>query len=95
MDIFDLLSTVLAIAFLTGGFFPQRIGYMEKYKKALTLWILALILYFPVSAVFNIGVYLSFVARPLGFILSLLSLRQLCLALALRPDGQKKHDANG
>jgi hypothetical protein len=95
MDIFDLLSLVLAIAFLTAGFFPQRIGNMEKYKKALTLWMVALILYFPVSAIFGIGVYLSLVARPLGFILSLLSLRQLCLALALHPDGRKKDDANG
>ena len=81
MDIYEALSLVLAIGFLTAAFFPQRIRNDASYRKAITFWIIALILYFPVSALFQIGVFLSIVARPVGFVLTVLSLRLLCLAL--------------
>jgi hypothetical protein len=84
MDIFDGLSLVLAIAFLTAAFFPQRIHDLAKYRKAISLWIIALVLYFPVSALFQIGVFLSFVARPVGFVLVLVSLQLFCFALMNR-----------
>jgi len=84
MDIFDVLSLILAIGFLIAAFFPYRIQDAAGYRRAITLWIVSLTLYFPVSALFQIGVFLSFVARPVGFILALLSLRALCLALCNR-----------
>jgi hypothetical protein len=81
MDFFDAFSLLLATALLTSGFLRRRIGDIGKYRKALAFFVTALILYYAVSAIFGIGVYLSFVGRPLGFVLGVLSLRFLCLAL--------------
>jgi len=61
-----------------------------RYRKALTLFVWSILLFYPVSAIFMIGVYLSFVAHPLGMVLSVLSIRHLCLALTLQPEPDKK-----
>ena len=65
----------------------------QSREEIIVLFVAALVLYYPVSALFTIGVYLSFVARPLGFVFGVISLRLLCLALiVLTPDlkGDKK-----
>jgi len=54
----------------------------------------ALILYYPVSAFFGVGAYLSFVARPVGFVLGVVSFRFLCLAL-IEPHGSGKGRQQG
>lgn len=81
MDFFNTFSLLLGIGFLAAGLLRQKITDPLKYRKALAFYVAALILYYPVSAIFGIGVYLSFVARPLGFVLGVVSLRLLCLAL--------------
>jgi hypothetical protein len=81
MDIFAALSLLLGAGFLVAAFLKQRIADPTEYRSALTLLLVALILYYPVSALFAVGPYLSFVARPLGFVLLVLSFRGLCLAL--------------
>ena len=89
MDFFGALSLLLAGAFLVSAFFRRRIVDSVAYRKALTQFLAALILYYPVSALFAVGVYVSFVARPLGFVLGVISLRFLCLAL-IAPQGSGK-----
>lgn len=80
MDFFSALSLLLASGFLVTGFLRPRMIDPAAYRKALTLLLAALILYYPVSALFAVGVYLSFVARPVGFVLGVVSFRLLCLA---------------
>jgi hypothetical protein len=81
MDIFAALSLLIGAGFLVAAFLKQRIADPTEYRSALTLLLVALILYYPVSSLFVVGVYLSFVVRPLGFVLLALSFRGLCLAL--------------
>jgi hypothetical protein len=81
MDFFSAFSLLLVGAFLVSAFLRQRIVDPAAYRKALALLLAALILYYPISALFTVGVYLSFVARPVGFVLGVLSFRVLCLAL--------------
>jgi hypothetical protein len=90
MDFFDPFSLLLATALLASGFLRARIGDAGKYRKALAFFVAALILYYPVSAIFAVGVYLSFVARPLGFVLAVVSLRFLCLALFVQAPESKE-----
>jgi hypothetical protein len=45
---------LLATALLASGFVRQRIDDMGKYRRALALFVAALILYYPVSAIFGI-----------------------------------------
>ena len=78
---FDIFSLLLGAAFLILGCRRQYVGDMARYQKALSLFLWSLVLFYPVSSIFMIGVYLGFVAHPLGMILSVLSFRHLCLAL--------------
>jgi hypothetical protein len=89
MDFFSAFSLLLIGAFLVSAFLSQRIIDPLAYRKALTQLLAALILYYPVSAIFWVGVYLSFVARPLGFVLAVVSFRFLCLAF-IAPQGSGK-----
>ncbi len=81
MDFFSAFSLLLAGAFLVTAFFREKIVDPAAYRKALAVLLAALILYYPVSDIFAVGVYLGFVARPLGFVLGVISFRFLCLAL--------------
>jgi len=81
MGFFDVFSLLLAAALLASASLPQRINDVGRYRKALVLFATSLILYYPVSAIFLIGAYISFVARPMGFVLGVLSFCSLCLAL--------------
>ena len=81
MDFFSAFSLLLIGAFLVSAFLRQRAVDPVAYRKALAQLLAALILYYPVSALFGVGVYLSFVARPLGFVLGVVSFRSFCLAL--------------
>ena len=89
MDFFTAFSLLLVGAFLVSAFLRQKIVDPVAYRKALAQLLAALILYYPVSALFGVGVYLSFVARPVGFILGMVSFRFLCLAL-IAPRGAGK-----
>jgi hypothetical protein len=82
VDFFAAFSLLVAGGFLMAGFLRQRTLDPAAYRKGLTLLVAGLILYYPVSALFTIGLYLSFVARPVGFVLGVLSFRLLCLTLA-------------
>ncbi len=84
MDLFGAFSLLLAAALALAAFFPDRIQDIEVYRKGLIQFLVALALYYPVSGLFWIGVYLSFVARPLGFLLGLNSFRLLCVCLIRR-----------
>ena len=81
MAFFDCFSLLLAAALLILGCRPQYLRDMTRYRKALTLFLWSLVLFYPVSAIFAIGVYLGFVAHPVGMVLIVLSFRHLCLAL--------------
>jgi hypothetical protein len=81
MEFYEWYSLLLAVAFLVLGVFRQKLGGIGQYWKALNFWVAALILYYPVSNFFGVGVYLSIIARPTGFILGLVSLYLLCMAL--------------
>jgi hypothetical protein len=91
MDIFAAFSLLLAAGFLVTVILRQRIIDSAAYRKALTLFLAALILYYPISALFTVGPYLSLVARPVGFVLGVVSFRNLCLAL-LPPRGPGKSE---
>ena len=81
MAFFDFFSLLLAAAFLILGCRPQHVRDMTRYRKALKLFLWSIVLFYPVSAIFMIGVYLGFVAHPVGMVLIVLSFRHLCLAL--------------
>ena len=81
MAFFDYFSLLLAAAFLILGCRPQHVRDMVRYRTALTLFLWSIVLFYPVSAIFMIGVYLGFVAHPVGMVLIGLSFRHLCLAL--------------
>ena len=81
MDFFDALSLLVGIALLIAGFFRQKTLAVQTYREALAYFVAALILYFPVSAIYFVGPYLSLAAKPIGFILQVLRVRLLCLAL--------------
>jgi hypothetical protein len=89
MDFFTALSLLMAVGIIGAAFLPRKIADPAVYRKALGFFIAGVILYHPVSALFSIGPYLSLVARPLGFVFVVVSLRLLCLALAApRIDGK-------
>jgi hypothetical protein len=90
MDIFGAFSLLLAGGLLVAAFLRQRIIDPVAYRRALTLLLTALILYYPVSALFTVGAYLSIVARPVAFVLGVLSFRALCLALVATPGSSKR-----
>jgi hypothetical protein len=81
MAFFDFFSLLMAAAFLILACRPQHVRDMVRYRKALTLFLWSLVLFYPISAIFMIGVYLGFVAHPVGMVLIVLSFRHLCLAL--------------
>ncbi len=81
MAFFDFFSLLLATAFLILACRPQHVRDMVRYRKALTLFLWSIVLFYPVSAIFMIGVYLGFVAHSVGMVLIVLSVRHLCLAL--------------
>ena len=81
MDFFSAFSVLMAGGMLAAAFLRQRIVDPVAYHKARKWFFAALILYYPVSELFGVGMYLSFVARPVGFVLGLLSFRFLCLAV--------------
>ena len=81
MDIVAWLSLLVAAALLTTAFLRHKIGNADEYRSAITMYVWALILYYPVSVLPAVGSFLSFVTRPAGFVMVLLSLRLLCLAL--------------
>jgi hypothetical protein len=82
MDAFALLSLVfLPLAFLLLGVFRQRIVRRDEYWKAVKCWLIAMILYYPVSELFFIGVFLSYGTRPAGFVMAILTVYRLCVAL--------------
>jgi hypothetical protein len=91
MDFYTAFSLLLAVGFLVAGFQRQRFVDHAAYRKALALFLAALILYYPVSALCTVGVYLSLVARPAGFVLGVCSFRRLCLAL-VAANGESKGD---
>ncbi len=93
MDFFTAFSLLLGVAFLVSAFMRHRIFDSAAYRKAFTFWLAALILYYPVSELFAIGVYLGFVARPVGFVLGLISFRFLWLGLGA-PDRADKNGAS-
>ncbi len=86
MAFFDYFSLLLAAAFLILGRRPQHVRDMVRYRKALTLFLWSIVLFYPVSAIFMFGVYLAFVTHPVGMVLIVLSFRQLCLALIAAPE---------
>ncbi len=90
MAFFDFFSLLLAVAFLLLGCRQQHVRDMVQYRKAIKLFLWSIILFYPVSAIFMIGVYLSFVGHPVGMILSVLSFRHLCLAL-ISPANTEEH----
>jgi hypothetical protein len=82
MDAFALLSLVfLPLAFLVLGVFRQRIVRTDQYWNALKCWLAAMILYYPVSELFFIGVFLSYGTRPAGFVMAIITVYKLCMAL--------------
>ena len=81
MDFFSILTLLTAAGLLVIAFRRARSFEPRAYRKALLLLLAAWILYYPVSELFMVGVYLSFVVRPVGFVLGALSFRLLCLAL--------------
>jgi hypothetical protein len=82
MDFADLLSLLLLpIAFLILGVSHRKIAHTERYRNALVIWVIAMIVYYPVSNFFAIGAYIGIVARPVGFVLVLMSIYKLCMAL--------------
>lgn len=89
MDVFAAFSLLLAAGFIVAGFFRPRIVDPAAFRRAIGLLVAALILYYPISAIFYVGVYLSFVARPLGFVLGVISFRVFCLALIAPGDSGK------
>ena len=91
MDFFTGFSLLLAVEFLVIAFLRQKVVDHAAYRKALALFLAALILYYPVSELFTVGLYLSFVARPAGFVLGVFSFRRLCLAL-VAARGESKGD---
>lgn len=68
---------------------PQHVRDRVQHRKALKLFLWSLVLFYPVSAIFMIGVYLDFVSHPIGMILSILSFRFLWLSL-LSPGGDEE-----
>jgi hypothetical protein len=94
MDIFGSFALLLAGGFLVSAFLRQRILDPAAYQKSLTLLLAALILYYPVSVLFAVGVYLGFVARPVGFVLGVLSFRLFVMAL-IAPPGPRNGAGTG
>ena len=81
MIFFDFFCLLLATALVTVGIIARSSLNLAQYRSALGLFVAAVILYYPVSGLFTVGVYISFVARPIAVVLGVLSLRGLCLAL--------------
>jgi hypothetical protein len=82
MDAFALLSlVVLPLAFLVLGVFRQRIVRVDQYWMALNCWVIAMILYYPVSGLFMIGAYLSIVVQPAALVIGFFSVYRLCVSL--------------
>lgn len=95
MDVFAALSLVLAAGFPVAGLLRRTDINARRYRKGLGMLVMALILYYPVSNLFQIGIFLSFVARPVGFILGVMSLRSLCLALLLPTPANCRGSSDG
>jgi hypothetical protein len=79
MIFFDYFVLILAVAFLWRGWRLPACRFLPKEKRALEMFIVALILYYPVSGLMVVGMYLSLIARPIAVILGILSFRLLCL----------------
>jgi hypothetical protein len=87
MDAFALLSLILLpVAFLVLGAFRQRIVRVDQYWMAMNYWIIAMILYYPVSGLFMIGAYLSIVAQPAALVIGFFGVYRLCMSMF--PDAQ-------
>ncbi|SFJ42393.1 hypothetical protein [Planctomicrobium piriforme] len=82
MNFFDLFSLLIAAGLLLASIRPEKVSSAKAYKKALWYFFAALILHYPLSEIFYVGVFLSFVARPIGFLLILMSFAFLCRAFA-------------
>jgi hypothetical protein len=79
MIFFDYFALILMVAFLAPRFGRNQRGLTARERRALGMFVVALILYYPVSGIFVIGAYASFVARPVGVVLGILSFRGLCV----------------
>lgn len=80
MIFFDYFVLILVAAFVwrsCGG--PSR-PLTPREKRALEMFVVALILYYPASGLPIAGLYLSLVLRPIAVVLAILSFRALCLA---------------
>lgn len=82
MAFFDCFSLLLAAAFLFLHCRPQHIRDAARLRRAFVFYLWSLVLFYPVSAIFMIGVYIGIVTNPIGMILSILCFRHLCLALS-------------
>ncbi|WP_395736872.1 hypothetical protein [Prosthecobacter sp.] len=81
MAFFDFFFLFLAAAFLFFRCRPQYVHDVTHHRKALNLFLWSLVLFYPVSAIFMISVYLSIVTNPIAMILSILCFRFLWLSL--------------
>jgi hypothetical protein len=80
---FDYFALLLVAAFLAVSFLHTRRPNLFK-PRTLTMFVTALILYYPISGLMIAGAYLSLIARPVGVVLAILSFRLLCLDLLER-----------
>jgi hypothetical protein len=92
MDFLAAFSMLLTIGFLTLAFLRQRIADPAAYHRALFLFLMALVCCYGIPLLFMVGVYLSIIAMPIGFVLTLLSFRDLCRSLMAHPANDR---ANG
>jgi hypothetical protein len=81
---FDYFALLLVAAFIAASFLHTP-GPLLFKRRTLTLFVIALILYYPVSGLMLAGPYLSLIARPIAVVLAFLSFRLLCLDLLQRP----------
>jgi|WetSurMetagenome_2_1015567.scaffolds.fasta_scaffold482668_1 hypothetical protein len=92
MDFFAAFSMLLAVGFLALAFLRQRIADPAAYHRALFLFLMALVCYFGIPLLFMVGIYLGIITMPIGFVLAVLSFRDLCRSLIAHPANEA---ANG